>query len=252
MRGRRVIEDHTADNGERARHSRGGPFVGDRLPAVPATACARCSRTAEDEPEQPYDQHDHGDPPQRLAGAPRTEEDEGEQQNQYHRNHLLLPPGPRVPAVYRFMQRTQKLFLARADRRRPARETFVNVIAGSQDRAQQRPGEGRQGLMDDGLNYSVDARIRVALSAKAAQAGTAGASLVPTHGEYGSPPGELAELAGYLAHTANEAMTFAVACERERGTSWDRIAEVLDEDTDVIRRQYEEPVAGLRRRLLIL
>jgi len=104
--------------------------------------------------------------------------------------------------------------------------------------------------MDDGLNYSVDARIRVALSAKAAQAGTAGASLVPTHGEYGSPPGELAELAGYLAHTANEAMTFAVACERERGTSWDRIAEVLDEDTDVIRRQYEEPVAGLRRRLV--
>lgn len=104
--------------------------------------------------------------------------------------------------------------------------------------------------MDDGLNYSVEARIRVALSAKAAQAGTAGASLVPTHGEYGSPPGELAELAGYLTHTANEAMTFAVACERERGTSWERIAEVLDEDTDVVRRRYADPVAGLRRRLV--
>jgi hypothetical protein len=73
--------------------------------------------------------------------------------------------------------------------------------------------------MDDGLNYSLAARLRVALSAKAAQASTTAASLVPTHGEYGCPPGELAELAGHLAGTAAKAMTVAIACERERGTS---------------------------------
>jgi hypothetical protein len=104
--------------------------------------------------------------------------------------------------------------------------------------------------MDDGLNYSVDARLRVALSAKSAQAGTVAASLVPTYGEYGCPPGELAELAGQLADTAVEALTFAIACERERGTSWERIAEVLDEAPATVRQTYEVPVARLQRRLL--
>ena len=102
----------------------------------------------------------------------------------------------------------------------------------------------------DGLNYSLEARLRVALSAKAAQVGTVANSLVPTHDEYGCPPGELAELAGHLAGTAAEAMTFAIACERERGTSWERIAEVLDEDPATVRQRYEDPVSRLRRRLV--
>lgn len=104
--------------------------------------------------------------------------------------------------------------------------------------------------MDDGLNYSVEARLRVALSAKSAQASTVAASLVPTHGEYGCPPGELAELAGHLAGTAAEALTFAIACERERGTSWERIADVLDEVPATVRQRHEGPVARLQRRLL--
>ena len=104
--------------------------------------------------------------------------------------------------------------------------------------------------MDDGLNYSLEARLRVALSAKSAQASTAAASLVPTHGEYGCPPGELAELAGHLAGTAAEALTYAIACERERGTSWERIAEVLDEAPAALRQKHEGPVVRLQRRLV--
>lgn len=104
--------------------------------------------------------------------------------------------------------------------------------------------------MDDGLNHSFEARLRVAVSAQAAQAATAGTSLVPTHGEYGSPPGELVELAGHLARAARESLVLAVACERERGTSWRRIAEVLDEDPEAVRKRYEEPVTRLRHRLL--
>jgi hypothetical protein len=46
----------------------------------------------------------------------------------------------------------------------------------------------------DTLSYSMEARVRVALSASAAQAGTTAASLVPTHDEYACPAGEPAEL----------------------------------------------------------
>jgi hypothetical protein len=104
--------------------------------------------------------------------------------------------------------------------------------------------------MDDGLTYSLEARIRIALSASAAQISTAAASLVPTYGEYGCPRGELAELAGQLAGAAGDALTLAVACERRRGTSWERIAEVLDEDVAEVRQRYEAPVDRLERRLV--
>jgi hypothetical protein len=104
--------------------------------------------------------------------------------------------------------------------------------------------------MDDALTYSFEARIRVALSVSAAQASTIAISLVPTYGEYGCPPGELAAEAASAARHATEALTYAVACERQRGTSWERIAEALDDDADAVRERYEGPVAGLQRRLL--
>ncbi len=104
--------------------------------------------------------------------------------------------------------------------------------------------------MDDGLNYSLEARVRVALSAKAAHVSATAASLVPTHGEYGCPPGELTDLAADLAGAADEALMYAIACERQRGTSWERIAEVLDEDVAEVRRRYDGPVEGLRRGLV--
>ena len=104
--------------------------------------------------------------------------------------------------------------------------------------------------MDDSVTYSLEARTRMALSASAAQASTAAVSLVPTYGEYGCPPGELTELAALLAARAADTLTYAIACERQRGTSWERIAEVLDVDVAEVRRRYEEPVACLRRRLL--
>jgi hypothetical protein len=129
------------------------------------------------------------------------------------------------------------------------RETFVTGIRGSGARMR-RQGEGRQGLMDDDLSYSMEARVRVALSASAAQVSTTAASLVPTHDEYGCPLGELAELAGRLVGTATEALTYAVACERRRGTSWERIAEVLEEDVAAVRRRFEKPVARLDRDLV--
>jgi len=104
--------------------------------------------------------------------------------------------------------------------------------------------------MDDGLTYSLEARIRIALSASAAQVSTAAASLVPTYGEYGCPRGELVELAGQLTDAAGETLTLAVACERRRGTSWERIAEVLDTDVAEVRRRYEGQVDRLGRRLV--
>lgn len=104
--------------------------------------------------------------------------------------------------------------------------------------------------MDDDLSYSMEARVRVALSASAAQVSTTAASLVPTHDESGCPRGELAELAGRLVDTAGEALTYAVACERRRGTSWERIAEVLCEDVAAVRSRFEQPVARLDRDLV--
>jgi hypothetical protein len=90
----------------------------------------------------------------------------------------------------------------------------------------------------------------MALSASAAQASSVAISLVPTYGEYGCPPGDLVELTALLAGQAIEALTYAIACERQRGTSWEQIADVLDEDVAEVRERYEAPVARLRRRLL--
>jgi hypothetical protein len=104
--------------------------------------------------------------------------------------------------------------------------------------------------MDDELNYAMEARMRVALSVRAVRATTQAASLVPTYGERGAMHGELAEAAGWLAQTAEEAVTFAIVCERQRGTSWERIAEVMGETTATVREHYERLVSSLRRRLL--
>lgn len=104
--------------------------------------------------------------------------------------------------------------------------------------------------MDDGLTYSFEARTRVALSASAARASTAASALVPTYGEYGCLPGELVEDAALAAKHATEALTYAIACELQRGVSWARIADALDEDTATVRERYEEPVTRLRRRLV--
>ncbi len=92
--------------------------------------------------------------------------------------------------------------------------------------------------------------MRVALSASAAQTSSDAASLVPTHGEYGCPRGELVEVAAQVADTAAEALTLAIACERQRGTDWEQIAEILGEDTATVRGRYEEPVGRLQRRLI--
>jgi hypothetical protein len=104
--------------------------------------------------------------------------------------------------------------------------------------------------MNDELNYSMEARMRVALSASAARASTQAIALVPTYGEYGCVRGELAETAAGLARLAVDALTFAIACERQRGTSWERIAEVMGEKAGMVQRLYERPVARLQRRLL--
>ncbi len=104
--------------------------------------------------------------------------------------------------------------------------------------------------MDDGLNYSLEARMRVALSASAAQTSTDAASLVPTHGEYGCPRGELVEVAAQVVDTATRSLTFAIVCERQRGTDWERIAEILGEDTAAVRERFEAPVTLLQRGLV--
>jgi hypothetical protein len=104
--------------------------------------------------------------------------------------------------------------------------------------------------MDDGLNYSMEARVRLAVSASAAQVSTAAASLVPTHDEDACPPGELAELAGQLTGAAERTLMLAIACERRRGIPWERIAEVLDDDVAAVRARYEAPVRDLDRRLV--
>lgn len=75
-----------------------------------------------------------------------------------------------------------------------ATKTFAVGIGGSGEKASRAtPGKKRQRFMDT-LSYSMEARVRVALSASAAQAGTTAASLVPTHDEYACPAGEPAEL----------------------------------------------------------
>jgi hypothetical protein len=104
--------------------------------------------------------------------------------------------------------------------------------------------------MDDGLNYSMEARVRVAVSASAAQVSTAAASLVPTHDEDACPPGELVELAGQLAGAAERTLLLAIACERRRGISWARIAETLDDDVTAVRERYEARIDDLDRHLV--
>lgn len=45
-------------------------------------------------------------------------------------------------------------------------------------------------------------------------------------------------------------MTFAIVCERQRGTSWERIGEALGETAETVRCRYESSVSDLRSRLL--
>src|SRR5207249_322658 len=108
--------------------------------------------------------------------------------------------------------------------------------------------------MDEGLNYSLEARLRVALSASAAKASGDAASLVSTYGEEGCPPGELAEAAAATMVAAAEMLQLAIACERERGTTWAQIADSIRVDggtADSVQAVYGEAVAALREQLVL-
>src|SRR6478609_5398001 len=70
--------------------SRTPPWLvgGISSPSVP-TAAPAAFGGSEDEPEEPHHQHDDGDPPQRLEGEPRAEEDQRQQQDQKQGDHCV-------------------------------------------------------------------------------------------------------------------------------------------------------------------
>lgn len=106
--------------------------------------------------------------------------------------------------------------------------------------------------MDDVPNYSMEARYRLALSAAAAELSGVAQALVSTNGEQGCCPGDLVGVAGYLLNTATDVLTLAVACERTRSTSWQQIADTIDQNGDAqgVQQRYGEALDTLQGRMV--
>jgi hypothetical protein len=100
-------------------------------------------------------------------------------------------------------------------------------------------------MMDAEMTYSRAARLRVALSELAAEIADSARSLVPTASDSYAHGGEFAESAAQLAAQARELLTLAVAYERRRGSSWERIGDGLSVSRQSAQERFGEAVRGL-------
>jgi hypothetical protein len=97
----------------------------------------------------------------------------------------------------------------------------------------------------ENTTYSRAARLRVALSELAAEIADSARSMVPTASDSYAHGGEFAESAAQLAAQARELLTLAVAYERRRGSSWERIGEPLGTSRQSAQERFGEAVRGL-------
>lgn len=77
----------------------------------------------------------------------------------------------------------------------------------------------------DQVTYGRAARLRVAMAALAAEVAETASGLVATYGDGDARPGALAGDAASLVADARELLSYAIAYERHRGTSWEALAE---------------------------
>jgi hypothetical protein len=100
-------------------------------------------------------------------------------------------------------------------------------------------------MTDAEITYSRAARLRAALSELAAEIADSARSMVPTASDSYAHGGEYAESAARLAAQARELLTLAVAYERRRGSSWERIGDGLSVSRQSAQERFGEAVRGL-------
>jgi len=76
----------------------------------------------------------------------------------------------------------------------------------------------------DEVTYGRGARLRVAMAALAAEISGTAREMVATYRDGGTRPGERAGEAASLVADARQLLSFAIAYERHRGTSWEEVA----------------------------
>jgi hypothetical protein len=90
--------------------------------------------------------------------------------------------------------------------------------------------------------HSRRALARLAFSAAAAQLADRARARVPTNDDNGLRPGELLDQARSLLVAAEELLEKAVILERERGTSWAELGEVLDISKQAAQQRHSQAV----------
>jgi hypothetical protein len=100
-------------------------------------------------------------------------------------------------------------------------------------------------------SYGRLARYRLAVSAAAADIADAARALVATASDGFGHAGEIAESARRIAVDANDLLTYAVAYERSRGTTWPALAERFDTSRQNVAEKYKDRVAQLDDDVLI-
>jgi hypothetical protein len=104
--------------------------------------------------------------------------------------------------------------------------------------------------------HSRRALARLAFSAAAAQLADRARARVPTNDDAGLRPGELLDQARSLLVAAEELVEKAVILERERGTSWAELGEVLDISKQAAQQRHGQAVEdwteGVNQALAVL
>lgn len=90
--------------------------------------------------------------------------------------------------------------------------------------------------------HSRRALARLAFSAAAAQLAECARARVPTNDDSGLRPGELLDEARSLLGAAQELLEKAIIFERERGTSWAELGDVLDISKQAVQQRHGRAV----------
>jgi len=95
------------------------------------------------------------------------------------------------------------------------------------------------------ITYGRAARLRVALAELAAEIADSARGMVPTYADRSAYGGDYVEAAHQLAAQARELLTLAVAYERRRGTSWERIGEPMGISKQSAHERFAPAAGGL-------
>ncbi len=97
----------------------------------------------------------------------------------------------------------------------------------------------------DQVSYGRRARLRTAISSKAAELADSARGLVPTYADGYAVGGEFVQAAASIAADARQLLELAVAYERRRGTSW----EIIGDTFGISRQAAHDRFADAEKRL---